>query len=194
MLTAIVLTVLAVLLRLTSPILHIWNFVPMGAVALYAGARLPRRWAWAIPVAAFILSDFALDYGTARPILDLTRITVYATIGITSLLGLFAKGGKSGIWRLPLLSLSGSTLFFITTNLSTWAQGTVSYPMTLGGLVACYGAGLPFYVRSILADLVGTGLLFGLGPVTERAFHRLVRSRSRRYSGGLEASKSTQTA
>ena len=112
MLTAFVLTVLAIVFRLASPVLHTWNFVPMGAVALYAGARLPRRWAWIVPVAAFILSDIALDYGTRRPIFDLTRMTVYATIGTTTLLGLWAKRGKSGIWRLPFLSLSGSTLFF----------------------------------------------------------------------------------
>jgi len=193
MLTAIVLTVVAVLFRLASPILHTWNFVPIGAVALYSGARLPRRWAWVVPVAAFILSDFALDYGTARPVFDLTRMTVYATIGATTLLGLFAKRGKNGIWRLPFLSLSGSTLFFLTTNLSTWAQGTVSYPMTVAGLVACYLAGIPFYLRSILADLVGTGLLFGLGPATARAFHRLVPARSGR-SDNLAVSDSSQTA
>ncbi len=193
MLTAIVLTVLAVLFRLASPILHTWNFVPMGAVALYAGARLPRRWAWVVPVVAFVVSDFALDYGTARPIFDLTRMTVYATIGITTLLGLFARGGKSSVWRLPFLSLSGSTLFFLTTNLSTWAQGTASYPMTLAGLVACYVAGIPFYLRAILADLVGTGLLFGLGPATARAFQRLALSRSGR-SGAIAVSESSQAA
>jgi hypothetical protein len=194
MLTAIVLTVIAVLFRLASPVLHIWNFVPMGAVALYSGARLPKRWAWLVPVAAYILSDIALDYGTHRPIFDLTRWTVYGTIGATALLGLFAKRGTSGIWRLPFLSLSGSTLFFLTTNLSTWAQGTATYPMTMAGLVACYIAGIPFYVRSILADLAGTGLLFGLGPAVERAYHRLARSRSVHHTAGVDISESSQTA
>ena len=47
----------------------------MGAVALYAGARLPRRWAWVVPIAAMALADLALDYGHHRPILDLTRWT-----------------------------------------------------------------------------------------------------------------------
>ncbi len=193
MLTAIWLTVLAVLCRLASPKLLAWNFVPMGAVAIYAGARLPRRWAWLVPVAAFILSDFALDYGTQRPIFDLTRVTVYATIAVTSLLGVFARRGKSGIWRLPLLSLSGSTLFFITTNLSTWAQGIVPYPMTIGGLAACYVAGVPFYLRSILADLAGTGLLFGLGAAAEQAVRRLVLSRAGRHPVDMAVSDSSQT-
>jgi hypothetical protein len=64
MVTAFVLVVLAVVCRLTSPILSTWNFVPMGAVALYAGSRLPRLWAWLVPVSAIILSDLVLDFGT----------------------------------------------------------------------------------------------------------------------------------
>jgi hypothetical protein len=178
MFTATLLIVLAVFCRLTSPILHTWNFVPMGAVALFAGARLPKRWAWAVPVAAFILSDLALDYGTSRPIFDATRITSYATLAVTALLGLFAKGGKSGIWRLPLLSISGSTLYFLTTNFSTWAQNFLPYPMTFAGLMECYAAGIPFYQRSILADLVGTGLLFGLAAAAEPAIRRLTLARA----------------
>ena len=66
--------------------------------------------------------------------------------------------------------------------------------MTAAGLVACYVAGIPFYLRSILADLVGTGLLFGLGPAAERTYHRLVRSRPGARTGGLEVSDPSQTA
>ena len=85
MLTAIALVVLAIFCRLASPILHTWNFVPMGAVALYAGARLPRRWAWLVPVAALVLSDIVLDYGRSRPLFELSRWTVYVTIAATCL-------------------------------------------------------------------------------------------------------------
>ena len=31
---------------------HPVNAVPMGALALFAGATLSRRWAWIVPVAA----------------------------------------------------------------------------------------------------------------------------------------------
>ncbi|MGZ3316604.1 MAG: DUF6580 family putative transport protein [Isosphaeraceae bacterium] len=46
---------------------HPWNLVPMGALSLYAGASLPRRWAWAVPVAAMGLSDLVIDYAIGRP-------------------------------------------------------------------------------------------------------------------------------
>ncbi len=173
MLTAIALVVLAIFCRLASPILHTWNFVPMGAVALYAGARLPRRWAWLVPVAALVLSDIVLDYGRSRPLFELSRWTVYVTIAATSLLGPLAKLPKIGRWLLPFLALGGSTVFFLTTNLATWAEGRL-YPLTWPGLVECYTLALPFFGKTILADLLGTGLLFSLGPVFERLAGRLL--------------------
>ncbi|HKI21406.1 MAG TPA: DUF6580 family putative transport protein [Isosphaeraceae bacterium] len=193
MLTAIALTVLAILCRLCSPVFHTWNFVPMGAVALFAGSRLPRRWAWLVPVAALILSDIALDYGTQRPLFELSRWTVYATIAATSLLGPIANLPKIGRWLLPFLALGGSTLFFLTTNLATWAEGQ-NYPLTLPGLVQCYILALPFFGSTILADLLGTGLLFGLGPAFERLARRLLQPRLSGSPHELSADGPSQTA
>ena len=73
MLTAIVLSALVIICRLSAPILGTWNFVPIGAVSLYAGARLPRRWAWLVPVIAMVLSDLMLEYVRPRPFFELTR-------------------------------------------------------------------------------------------------------------------------
>jgi len=180
MLAALFLTLIAVAFRLLPPYLSaswnldIWNFVPMGAVALYAGSRLPRRLAWLVPVAAMMLSDVVLDHGTHRPLFELSRWTIYATYGATTLLGLSAYQPRSRAWLLPALSLSASMLFFLTSNFATWAEGLL-YPLTIPGLAACYVAAIPFFGRTILADLIGTGLLFGLGPVLERAVRRLHR-------------------
>lgn len=167
MLTAITLVVLAVGCRLLTPWLHGWNFVPMGALALYAGSRLPRRWAWVVPVAAMALSDLMLDYGTQRP--ELTRWVIYATFAATTFLGPIANRPQFGSWLLPILSVSASTLFWVTSDLATWAEGLL-YPQTLAGLAACFVAAIPFYPNTVLADLLGTAVLFGLGPLVERAF------------------------
>ena len=170
MLTAITLVVLGVVCRLLTPWLHGWNFVPMGALALYAGSRLPRRWAWVVPVAAMALSDLVLDYGTQRP--ELTRWVIYATFAATTFLGPIANRPAFRNWSLPILSLSASTLFWVASDLSTWADGLL-YPLTLPGLAACFVAAIPFYPNTVLADLLGTAVLFGLGPVVERAFGRV---------------------
>ena len=109
MLAALFLTLIAVAFRLLPPYLSAswnldgWNFVPMGAVALYAGSRMPRRWAWLVPVAAMMLSDIVLDYGTHRPLFELSRWAIYATFGATTLLGLAAKQPRCRAWLLPAL-------------------------------------------------------------------------------------------
>jgi hypothetical protein len=172
MLTAIALVVLAVACRMSSAYFHTWNLVPMGAIALCAGARLPRRWAWLVPVLAMLLSDIVLDYHQPRPFLELTRWTIYGTFAVTSLLGPLANRRLIGPWLVPLLSLGSSTLFFVTSNLATWADGHL-YPVTAAGLVECFVAAIPFYQQTVLADLGGVVLLFVLFPVIERACIRL---------------------
>src|SRR5689334_163925 len=164
MVTAAVLVALAVACRLLTPTLHIWNFVPVGAVALYAGSRLPRRWAWTVPLAAMILSDIVIDYGQHRPVFELSRWTIYGTFAATTWLGVIARGPKMRAWMLPGLSLFASSGFFVTSNLATWAEGQL-YPLTVGGLVQCYYMAIPFFGQTIAADLLGTCVLFGLGPV-----------------------------
>ena len=162
MLTSFFLVVLVFVGRLAP---HDWNLVPVGAVALYAGARLPRRWGWAVPIAAMILSDIALDWGHAdRPILSVSRLTIYGTYVATAFLGLLARRARG--WSAPLtlggLALSASALFFLTTNFAEWLAGPLKlYPMTLAGLEACYVAAIPFFGKTLGADLLGTGLLFG---------------------------------
>jgi hypothetical protein len=168
MLTAFVLTVLAVLFRVFSATYQVWNFAPMAAISLYAGSRLPRRWAWVVPVVAMVVSDLLLDQGRYRPAFELTRWTIYTTFAVTTLLGPLANWPKFGRWLLPILSVTGSLLFFVTSNLATWGEGLL-YPMTFTGLIACFVAAIPFFGNTIAADLIGTAALFGLGPVFERA-------------------------
>ena len=181
MVTAVALVLLTIITRLASPTLQIWNFVPAGAIALYAGARLPKRWSWAVPVVAMILSDIALEYVHPWPYPRMTRWTVYLTLAATTWLGMIAKRPKSSLWVLPVLSLGASGLFFVTSNLATWAEGQL-YPLTFQGLVLCYFEAIPFLKNTILADLVGTALLFSLGPVLERVGARVARASSSKPS------------
>lgn len=163
MLKAISLIALAVVYRLTP---HPWNATPMGALSLYSGAKLPLRWAWLVPVGAMALSDLVLDYGTGRPLFEFSRLAVYGVLGLLTLMGPLANRTKFGPALLPALSLSASGLFFLVSNFGVWAEGLM-YPMNGAGLVACYAAGLPFFDRTVLADLIGTAVLFGFGS----AFH-----------------------
>jgi uncharacterized protein DUF6580 len=148
---------------------HPVNAVPMGALALFAGASLPRRWAWIVPVAAMALSDLVLDSFYGRALLDPTRWLIYATYAATTLMGPLANRPKVGPWLLPVLSLAASTLFFLTSNFGAWLIPEMNYPRNLAGLFASYVAGLAYIDRTVLADLIGTGVLFGLSAALVRS-------------------------
>jgi hypothetical protein len=193
MLTAIILTVLSVLSRVVASTLQVWNFAPLGAVSLFAGSRLPRRWAWVVPIAAMAISDYLLDHDRSRPVFELTRWTIYATFAAITLLGPLANRPRIGRWLLPALSLGGSTLFFLTSNLATWAEGLL-YPTTFSGLMLCYTQAIPFFGNTVAADLLGTALLFGLAPVFERAAQRLAHPRLAEIRSDVRASDSSRPA
>ena len=162
-LTPILLVLLGALSRLIP---HPPNFAPLGALALYSGARLPRRWAWAVPLAALALSDFALDFGTGRRAVSLMRVTVYATFAAIVFAGRLARDGAS-VPRLGALSISASLLFFATSNLAEWARDPL-YPKTAAGLVLCFAAAIPFLWATLAADLLGTATLFSVDALARR--------------------------
>ena len=118
-LTSVLLVFLGALSRLIP---HPPNFVALGALALYSGARLPRRWAWAVPLGAMVLSDVFLDAGTGRAAISGMRITIYATFAAIVLAGRRLRE-RSGPGRLAAFSVGASVLFFVTSNFAEWVGG-----------------------------------------------------------------------
>lgn len=178
MATAFSLVVLGILSRVLP---HPPNAVALGALAIYAGARLPRRWAWAVPVASLLISDLILDFGTDRSAFTFVRATVYATYAGLSLLGLLASR-DAGPVRLGALSVGASLIFFATSNFAVWAtigDHPGAYPASFAGLLTCYASALPFLSNSIAADLTGTAALFG-GEVLSHRLAAFIRRRAMR--------------
>ncbi len=163
MTTAVLLVLFGALSRLLP---HPPNFVALGALALYAGARLPRRWAIEVPLAALALSDFVLDAGTGRAVFSGVRLTIYATFAVIALAGRLARA-QAGTLRLGGLSAGASAVFFVTSNFAEWLGNPV-YPKTGAGLALCYAAAIPFFWNTLAADLLGTTALFGLDALSRR--------------------------
>jgi vitamin B12 transporter len=164
MTTALLLTLLGALSRLLP---HPQNAVALGALALYSGARLPRRVAWAVPLAAMAFSDLLIDYGTGRRAVTLVRASVYGAFALIVLLGRVAARRAKPV-RLAALSVAGSLFFFVVTNFAVWVEmGT--YPPTRTGLALCYVAAVPWFWNTLLADLAGTAVLFGLDGLARHA-------------------------
>ena len=154
-LTAIV---VAAVLRLVP---HPPNFTPIGAMALFSGAYLTRRGlAFAVPLAAMLLSDAVLGFHSGMPF-------VYGSVALIVAIGWLALKRVSSL-RIAGAALVSSLLFFVVTNFGTWAVSGM-YPMTLAGLAACYLAAIPFFQNTVVGDLFYSGVLFGGFALLERA-------------------------
>lgn len=160
-LTLAALIVLVALLRLVQQD----NFAPMTALAVFAGVRF-RGWreALLVPLAALLLSDLGKEilyrYGYARDWgLYSGMWVVYGTTALVALLARSAQGSRSPA-ALAAATVSGSCLFFLVTNFAVWAGGAL-YPRTVGGLLACYVAAIPFFRASLFADALFAAVLFG---------------------------------
>jgi hypothetical protein len=164
----LVLAVAAGLLRLLPGMPM--NFVPVGALGLFAGARF-RSWrALVVPLAVMALSDLLL-----WALRDLTPFDpfVYAGFALYVLGGWLFLGRSAGAGRIALVSAAASVQFFLITNFGVWLMASVpdkaalvapgegvywqdysahnvpfpvpvAYSRDLRGLTACYVAALPF--------------------------------------------------
>lgn len=133
---------------------HAWNFTPLIAISLFAGAYLGRRYVLAIPIITMLLSDIFLGFYNVG-----VMLTVYTSIILAGYIGTYLSSQKS-LGRLTLTTLSSSTLFFLTTNTAVWAFGTM-YEKSITGLLASYTAGIPFFRNMIVGDMWFTLILFG---------------------------------
>ncbi len=133
---------------------HPFNFSPIEATALFAGATFARRWlAIAVPLLAMAVSDVFLGFHDGIPL-------VYACIALMSLAGGWLLRNRIGVARVAIVGLGAAVFFFVVTNFMVWATGTM-YPHTGAGLVACYVAAIPFFHNQIAGVMVYSLILFG---------------------------------
>jgi hypothetical protein len=178
---------LAAALRLAP---HPWNFTPVGAIALFAGAMVrDRRLAFPFPLLVMFATDAIIGFNKLSPL-------VYASFLLSVLIGrevigarfsLPAQAGASlrakrdcsatqeeptlnpkthSLPRIAAATFLGSLQFFLITNFGVWAF-LDTYPRTAPGLAACYLAGLPLFWNTLAGDATYTALLFGAFAMAE---------------------------
>lgn len=149
----LMISIMIVMVALSRLLPHPFNFTPIEAMALFGSAYLANRWlSVAMPLLAMLLADYFLGFHDGMPV-------VYGTIVLISLMG-FSLRGKVTTWRVAGFGLVSATLFFLITNFAVWA-GSGMYPMTAGGLLACYIAGIPFFHWQLAGVATYSALLFG---------------------------------
>ena len=156
-LLALALIVLAAALRIAP---HPWNFTPVGAMALFAGAVLrDRRLAFLFPLLALFAGDLFVGFYKLM-------FVVYASFFVNVAIGLWLRDHRT-IARISLATLLGAIQFFLVTNFAVW-QFLSGFPHTASGLLACYIAGIPFFWNTLAGDAFYATLLFGGYALAER--------------------------
>jgi hypothetical protein len=144
---------------------HPPNFAPIGAMALFSGSYLGRRWlAFVAPLGALLLSDLVLGFYHGQA-------TVYFSVALIVMIGMAALQRRSAL-RVGGAALASSILFFVITNFGMWLFSGF-YPRTMAGLEACYVAAIPFFQNSLAGDLFYAALLFGGFALAEHLIPRL---------------------
>lgn len=140
------------------------NFAPVAAVALCGAAFLPRRIAFALPLAILFLSDLVLNiFHYHQPLLTVEIVPRYFALALIAGLG-FALRGRARLAPLLAASFAGSLIFYVLTNTGSWLYEP-GYAKTFGGWLQALTTGLPgfpptwtFYRNTLLGDLLFTAI------------------------------------
>ncbi len=154
---ALTLTVMAAFVRLIP---HPPNFAPVGGLALFGGARLKGWQAYLVPLLVMLVTDPILSHLSGFPAFSAMTPVIYASFLINVLLGRTFLRDTTKPARIASVAVAGSTQFFVITNFFVWLGAGAFYARDAAGLMACYVAALPFFGRTILADLFYSGVLF----------------------------------
>ncbi len=145
--TAFALVVLSIIARLLP---HPPNLSPVGATALFGGAKLSRPWNYLAPLFVLFVTDIFLGFHG-------TMVYVYSSFLITAFLGDKVLRKNPGILPVATVSLASSVIFYLVSNFGVWREGLM-YPHTWAGLIECYVAAIPFFRNTLIGDLA-----FGVG-------------------------------
>jgi len=140
-------TLFIIVVALMRLIPHPPNFVPITAIAIFAGVRFNNIiLAYAVPISIMLISDFFIGFSSIS-------LFVYLAFILITSYSYFIK--KSSIKNILLSSI----IFFIITNFGVWVLPG-GYPNNIEGLILCYTAAIPFFTNSIIADLFFSAILY----------------------------------
>lgn len=142
---------IATLARLTP---HPWNITPVGAFGLFAGANMPLRTAWMVPIIPLIITDFIFDFYHYAAMAG-----VYAGMMASIFIGRGMLKGREKPAPIACAVALNVMVFFVLSNLGMWATGYYGY--TIEGLLSCFVAALPFLGASMIGDSFYALVLFG---------------------------------
>jgi hypothetical protein len=158
LLLGMALIVLAAALRIAP---HPANLTPIGAMALFSGAKLrDRRAAFLFPLLVLFVGDCFIGWHVLMPV-------VYASFLVQVAIGRLLKTRSGVAWTAGAV-LFGAIQFFVITNFGVWWL-LGAYAKTPAGLLDCYLAGIPLFGNTLAGDALYSALLFGGFALAERS-------------------------
>lgn len=146
---AFILIILGIVARL---IIHVPNFTPVIAIALFGGVYLKRKQAVILPVVLMAVTDFFLGFHQ-------TMMFTYGSLIVIALAGV-ALRKNNNFANAFVFSTVSAIGFFIVTNFGVWAMQSM-YAKNFSGLIECYVMAIPFFKNTLLATYLYGGVLFG---------------------------------
>lgn len=160
---------LVTVLAATRLIPHPPNFSPMLAIALFAGAKAPKRWlAYLAPVLALLLSDFLIE---THYMMIITALCMLIASGLGAATEKWVGDASTGkkVLAFGASGLLSAVIFFFVTNFFVW-QTSGMYPLTQDGLSNCFMMALPFFHYQVISTWMFAGVAFGAWAVAEPSF------------------------
>lgn len=166
---ALALVVFGVIMRLLP---HPANLAPVGAIALFGGAVLPRKLGWWLPLATMAISDYLIGFYDGI-------LFTWAAFLLVGLFGMSLRN-SSNWFRVPFGALGSGIIFFAISNFGVWLQGGL-YSRTWAGLAECYTMALPFFRNTLLGDLLYGAILFGVYALAIKGLRLVPENRPSTY-------------
>ena len=180
--TLILVTLTTVCKFFFGPEIAFSGFSPVLAIALFSGYVFKKNEGlFMLPLLSLLLSDLFIQLLYQQGVFDYPGIyggqwKNYLLLLSATLLGALIRGRSYR--ALTLGALAAPSFFFLLSNFMVWLSSSETiYAKTIGGLVTCYTAGLPFYRNSLLGTFVFLPVILFLFNYIERKKTALVLAR-----------------
>lgn len=152
------------------------NFSPVMALAFCGGLFLPGAYAFAVPIAAVLLSDAGLAMAKEYPVFGPWQIVSLACLAAAVGLGRWLGRRETfGLGSFVGLLLASGIGFYVATNAISWIM-LPDYPKTLAGFIQSQTAGVPglppawtFLRNALVSDLIFGGLILAVRGLARRS-------------------------
>jgi hypothetical protein len=143
-----------------------WNVAALGALALFATARLRFPLAVGVFLTALAVKEVGVYFQYGFPPHPPTWACFAVYLGLGWLL---LRKTESPFW-IAGTALGASLLFFVVTNFGAWLEQAYPYGYSFQGLLNCYAAAIPFYRGTFVGDMFFSAALFGAHAALSRAY------------------------